>query len=335
MKTAKPVFDARWMGPHGIGRFASEVRSRVDGAYDDLTGADPVSPAGLALLERHGLATLRRPRLFFSPGFAAPMQWRGPVVITVHDLIHLDVPGEAGRGVRTYYERVVRPAVRRAPVVFTMSEHARGRLAEWSGVAPERIAVAGNAAGSTFAPHGPRHQPGYPYVLYVGNHKPHKNLPRLLRAFADPRLADVHLLLTGDADPEVEVLARHEGVAERVHAAGFVSEVDLPGYYRGALALAMPSLYEGFGLPVIEAMACATPVVAADATSIPEVAGEAALLVDPLDVDALAHALVTGVHDDVVRARLVAAGPRQAARFDWDAVGRMVNERLRDATGGL
>ncbi|MBO1765222.1 glycosyltransferase family 1 protein [Allobranchiibius sp. GilTou38] len=329
MTNARPVYDARWSGPHGIGRFAREVRSRLTGDWEDVPGADPVSMRGLMQLQQLATARARHRRLFVSPGFAAPVGWRGPVVPTLHDLMHLDVPGEAGRGVRNYYERVVRPAVRRAPLTLTMSQHAKSRIVAWSGVDGARVLVVGNGVDASYTPRGPVHQPGYPYVLYVGNHRPHKNLPVLLRAMTDPGLRDLHLVMTGDAVADTVRAAGDLGLGQRIHFTGLVPEAQLPAHYRGARVVAMPSRYEGFGLPLLEAMACGVPAVGGDATAVPEIAGDAALLVDPADNDAMAAALVTAAHDTAVRDRLALAGPRRAARFDWDVVGRTVDSALR------
>lgn len=333
MVDSTSVFDARWVGDHGIGRFAREVRPRLSGDWEALTGVHPVSARGLLELQRFGAQRVGARRTFFSPGFCAPIGWRGHVVLTVHDLMHLDVPGEAGDGVRTYYQRVVRPAVRRAPKTFTVSEHAKTRILEWSGVASERVVVIGNGVDAAYSPYGPRFDPGYPYVFYVGNHKPHKNVPRLLQAMADPTLVDLHLAMTGQPVEETMALARKLGILERVHPVGLIPEDRLPAYYRGATAVAMPSLCEGFGLPVLEAMACGIPAVAGKVSAVCELAGDAAVLVDPTDVDAMAHGLARAAFDTATRGQLAHAGPRRAAHFDWGITGALVDETLREING--
>ena len=151
----------------------------------------------------------------------------------------------------------------------------------------------GNGISLAFCAKGARYEPGYRYVLFVGNPRPHKNLSRLVEAFARAKLEpDIRLVITGTVETAALSRADRIGVLARIVPVGTVGEADLARLYRGALCLAMPSLYEGFGLPVLEAMASGTPVLASSATSIPEIAGGAALLVDPRSVDNLAQGLV-------------------------------------------
>lgn len=321
------LFDARWMGSHGIGRFASEVHARLGLPMRDIKGAHPTSARGVAELgvkarrARTGLG----PSVFFSPGYCPPIPPVPPAVITVHDLIHLDVPLEASRGRTLYYDRIVRPALRTMPLTLTVSHFSKQRLVEWSGVSADRILVVGNGVDASFAPDGQAHVAGFPYVLSVGNTKAHKNLPRLIRAVAT--LPDVHLMLSGIADPALIEQARAHGMSERLHFAGKIAEAELPSYYRGALAVAIPSLYEGFGLPALEAMACGIPVVAGNAASLPEVVGDAGILVDPLDSESIAAGLVTAISDETARATARVLGPQRAQSYDWD----IVSERVRSA----
>lgn len=319
------LYDARWAGMHGIGRFAQEVRARLPVSTLDLPGTEPVSLRGLLDLEvqvRRG----RRPgrQLFLSPGYAPPLGWRGPLVFTIHDLIHLEVPGEGSRFKEAYYARVVRPAVARASRVLTVSEYSRQRILEWSGAPPERVTVVANGVDAAFSPQGDRHQPGYPYLLYVGNAKPHKNLPRLLAAFAQLAQPDLRLLLSDHPDPDLRHEALRQGVADRVVFAGRIAEDELPAYYRGAAAVALPSLYEGFGLPALEGMACGVPVVVSRTTSLPEVVGDAGVLIDPHDAESIADGLARALTDTALRQRLRERGPERARLFRWDDVAARV-----------
>lgn len=326
----KPVlFDARWIGAHGIGRFAAEVRKRLPASTTDLYGTDPVSPRGLLELEFRALRSgLDGRSTFFSPGYAPPLSWRGPLVFTVHDLIHVDVQEESSRFKTLYYNSVVRPAMLRARKVLTVSEYSRQRLIEWSSVAPEQVAVVGNGVDAAFSPQGAVHQPGYPYILYVRNTKPHKNVAGLFRAFALMDMPDVKLVLSGAADDDTRHEALRLGILERVVFAGRIPEAELPAYYRGAAVVTMPSLYEGFGLPSLEGMACGVPVVVSGSTSLPEVVGDAGLLVDPHNPESIADGLARALTDTALRQQMRERGLERAKLFHWDAVGSRVRAAL-------
>lgn len=324
------VYDARWIGEHGIGRFAHEVRSRLPEGTIDIPGTDPVSWRGLLELEVQTKLVHRRTRqVFFSPGYMPPISWRGPLIFTIHDLIHLDVAAEASRFKTLYYNHVVRPAIARAQAVLTVSEYSRQRILDWSGAPPEKVVVVGNGVDSAFSPEGLKYDPGYPYVLYVRNTKPHKNVPRLLEAFAQLDVPEVKLMLSGRADEDTRHLALRLGILDRVVFAGRIPEANLPSYYRGAAVVTMPSLYEGFGLPALEGMACGVPVVVSNTTSLPEVVGDAGVLVDPMDPASIAEGLYRALTDTALRADLRERGLIRARRFDWDRVGARVRHELR------
>ena len=301
----------------GLARVAQEVARRLP-QLERLEGGLPLlHPAEPVWLT--GVLARRRPSLFYSPGFNAPPTCPVPFVFTVFDLIHLQIPEESGTRKRLYYQLHVKPAVKRARAVLTGSEYSRAQIVEWSGVDADRVVVIHGAAGEEFTPDGEIHDPGYPYILYVGNHKAHKNLARLVRALAQLRERhSLRLLLPGPVEPELSALARTIGVADRLVFLGQVPDERLPALYRGAVAFVFPSLHEGFGLPPLEAMACGTPVVSSLATSLPEVVGDAAIAVDPLDVDSIANGIDRIVGDEQLRRQLRARGFAQAARFSWD-----------------
>ena len=252
-----------------------------------------------------------------------------PFVQTVFDLIHLRVPELSGAMRRLYYSVLVRPAVRRARAVLTGSDYSRAEILDWSGVDPARVVVIGSAAAEHFAPDGDIFQPGFPYLLYAGNQKPHKNLDRLVQAFARSQERDgLHLLLTGAPNQGLIALARRGGVGDRLVFLGSLQDKELPGIDRGAVALVFPSLYEGFGLPPLEAMACGTPVICSTATSLGEVVGDAAVVIDPLDIDSIADGIDKVVRDEGLRAELCGRGIAQAARFSWDRTAEMTWQTL-------
>ncbi len=322
-------YDPRWSGPHGIGRFADEVIARLPDARPlsfrvrRLSLLDPVATALAALRLREGV--------YFTPGFNPPLRSAVPVVFCIHDLIHLRFPAESTPVRRAYYHLVVAPAARRAARILTGSEFSRREILEWTGLPGERVVVVSDGVAAAFVPDGPRHAPGYPYFLYVGRREPHKNLAGLLAAFAASRCrVDAGLLLTGEPDGATVALARRLGIAERIAFAGALDDTQLAAHYRGAIALTMPSFYEGFGLPMVEAMACGTPVLASNVTALPEVAGEGnALLVDPAREEAIREALDELASRSDLRSELRKRGLARAARFSWPAVAKEVARQLK------
>ncbi|MGH8494484.1 MAG: glycosyltransferase family 4 protein [Moraxellaceae bacterium] len=321
------LFDKRWYGDHGIGRFARMIGEGLALPALPLLG----SPSGAfdPFLLAWVLRSCNASDVFFSPGYNAPFLFRGVRLLTIHDLNHLDVPVSRSFLKTLYYELFIRLAISRAARVLTVSEFSRQRIVEWSGCSPEKVVNVGNGVDPAFNADVSPWQPGFSYFLCVSNRRAHKNEERLLRAFAAADLApDVRLVLSGEATPELLQLAAALGLDERLVFRGRVPETELPSLYRGALALVFPSLYEGFGLPVIEAMACGTAVITANTTSMPEVAGNAALLVDPLSVSEIAAAMLRLHQDVLLRQELAARGLLRAQQFSWDAVAARVRAVL-------
>jgi glycosyltransferase involved in cell wall biosynthesis len=202
--------------------------------------------------------------------------------------------------------------------VLTVSEYSRNEIREWAQVGDEKVVNVGNGVGLQFCGSGGRYDPGYPYLLYVGSHKPHKNLARLLKAFAISGVRrSVRLVLTGARDSKISARVEDLGLNGDVRFVEFPGDESLADLYRGAEGFVFPSLYEGFGLPPLEAMACGVPVLTSNVCSLPEVVGDAAILVDPLDVDAIADGIRRLVCDSELRARLQTEGPLRARRFSW------------------
>jgi glycosyltransferase involved in cell wall biosynthesis len=320
--------DSRWRGKHGIGRFATEVLSRI-GAYrsvrDSIPLLHPLEPAWLAATVR-----LERPAVYFTPGFNPPPYSPCPTVFVIHDLIHLRT-GEASFAKRLYYEAVVRPAARRAAAVLTVSESSKNEILEWARVPPSKVVVVGNGASSAFTSCGPKAATPQPYFLYVGNFKPHKNVPRILEAFSRSGLAnDFRLVMAGLPDVKTVAKIRNLKLSHRVSCAGSPSDSDLAAFYRGATALVTPSLAEGFGLPALEAMACGCPVVAAHRGAQREVLGEAGILVNPESIEDIAGGMYRAT-DLECRTRAVSTGYQRASRFSWDATAARVREILHSA----
>jgi glycosyltransferase involved in cell wall biosynthesis len=273
----------------------------------------------------------RRADLLYCPANLAPIASRRNAVV-IHDvaaLAHSDWYG------RTYgaWQRLVLPALaRRARLVLTVSRFSRGEIVERLGVPEDSVAVIPNGVSDTFSPSadpGPAREAlglDRPYVLTLATRSARKNIAVLGEAAAALRPLGVELVSAGGGRGYLRGGEQPPG-----RALGYVPERLLPGLYAGALALAMPSLYEGFGLPCLEAMACGTPVVAADRAALPETCGDAALLADPDDPEAFATALVRAATDQDERARLIAAGRERAATFTWRRTAELTDAALAAA----
>jgi glycosyltransferase involved in cell wall biosynthesis len=276
--------------------------------------------------------------LFHSPDFTLPPVARGTrTLLTVHDLSFIRDPASAVDVLRAYLNRVVPRSVARADHVLADSQATRADLIELYGTPPEKISVLYSGVNDSFRPvrdpaalRSVRERYGLgdaPFILAVGTLQPRKNYVRLIQAFARLPQPEVQLAFVGGRGwlydsifAEVERL----GLGDRVRFPGFALDSDLPALYSAARVLAYPSLYEGFGLPILEAFACGTPVVASTASCLPEVAGDAALLVPPTDVDALAVALDTAISDESVRAELLGRAPARLALFSWEKSARQL-----------
>ncbi len=319
--------DQRWIGDHGIGRFARHVLA--DLAYRPVPLAGhPAAPLDVWRLTR-ALRELTPNDLFFSPGYNSPFFCPSPFVFTIHDLSHIYCPENTSPLIQLYYATIVKRACHRAASILTVSEFTRGQIVEWSGVPPEKVSNVGCGVDDAYRPEGDSYGLPFPYLLCVSNRKRHKNEFRVVEAFARAGLgAGLHLVFTGTPTAELAACLEQHGVAARVHFAGIVPEAKLPALYRGAEALVFPSLYEGFGLPLLEAMVCGTPVVTSNITAMPEVAGGAALLVDPTSVEQISAAMTQVVTDTAVCRRLREKGLARAAQFSWASTVVRVHESL-------
>jgi glycosyltransferase involved in cell wall biosynthesis len=257
-----------------------------------------------------------------------------PQVTVVHDLIPLDFPDAYPRQ-QLYFRRLVPAMLRRARMVVAVSEATRRRVLDAYGLPPARVRTILNGFDADrFSADGPAlGDGGLPYVLFVGNVLPHKNLPRLVEAVARVTVSmPARLVVAGAGRPRA--IAQLRALAERVRATveirSTLPPAELPPLLRGARALVLPSLAEGFGLPAVEAMACGTPVIASNVSALPEVVGDAALLVDPLDVAALGDAIARVLSDDRLRKELSARGRERAARFSWSRCGAAMLDVARE-----
>ena len=267
--------------------------------------------------------------VYHAPDFIPPFVRRVPAVVTIHDLAFLKWPELLTERSRRYYGQVAR-AVRSAERVIAVSARTRADLIELVDAPARRIEVVYEAADERFRPVDAGSvasvltRLGLPerYFLFVGTREPRKNLRRLLEAYAgvSEEAGSPDLVIAGRAGWLSEDLEGHAaflGIERRAHFTGGVADGDLPALYSGATAFVLPSIYEGFGLPTLEAMACQTPVIASTGGSLPEIVGDAALLVDPFDVAALAGALRRVWRESALRQEMVERGCARARLFSW------------------
>jgi glycosyltransferase involved in cell wall biosynthesis len=280
------------------------------------------------------------PDALFVPSHVVP--WNVPllrhmrVVTTVHDLGFLHFPAAHTWFQHVYLRVSTYWATKAADTVIAISQATADDLVAYTGIARERVVVVPHGVSPRFAPDTATPQPWQRYMVYVGTLQPRKNLMRLIQAFAVAQCQPhTQLLIAGRAgwlSEPLQAEITRLGLTERVHLLGFVPDAQLPALLAGARAFVFPSLYEGFGMPVLEAMAAGTPVICANTSALPEVAGDAACLVDPLSVPDIAAAMTRMDHDDMWHAQLRQRGLERVQSFTWQTCAR---QTLRAIIGQL
>ena len=274
--------------------------------------------------------------LFHGLAYALSLAWPKRSVVTIFDLSFLRHPEHLNRPNRLYLTFSTRLSTRRAARIFTISQHARAEAVELLGVPPDRVVTTYCGVDQRFRPIATSELRAFRsakqlperFVLYLGTLEPRKNVATLVKAYARMRQAwpEAPLLVLAGGQgwkyqPILDAI-RASGLAEQVRLVGYVPADELALWYNAAGLFVYPSLYEGFGLPPLEAMACGTAVVASRAASLPEVVGEAGLLVNPLDEQALAEAMRQALQDDGLRHRMSEAGLEQSRQFSWQRMAR-------------
>jgi glycosyltransferase involved in cell wall biosynthesis len=279
-----------------------------------------------------------RVNLYHATDFVLPPTLpRTRTLLTVHDLSFVRVPETASPSLKKYLDTVVPRSVAHADHVLADSQATKDDLVALYGVAEQKVTVLLSGVDPRFARvdvtdlmpalRAKYHIGDRPYIFSVGTVQPRKNYPRLIRALAALRAEghDIGLVIAGGRgwlDDPIYSAIRSNTLAQYVHLIGFADDEDLPALYSGATAFAFPSLYEGFGLPILEAFGCGTPVVTANVSSLPEVAGDTALMIDPTDTEALTDALRQLLQDSALRQRLIIGGLERVKQFSWDAAAQ-------------
>jgi len=288
-----------------------------------------------------------RPDVFFVPAHVIPWPDVNPVsaVVTAHDLGYLHYPAKHPLSERLYLDWSTRHSARTARRVIAVSNATKQDLVSLNGIPAQKIRVVHSGIDSKLQPiDNPQklsdlrdklHIPG-PYVLHVGRIQSRKNLTRLVEAFSQIKdlIPDLRLVLAGRevwGGQSVSNRITQLGLEDAVIRIGYVKEDDLPTLYSGAIVYAFPSLYEGFGFPALEAMACGTAVVCSNTSSLPELVGDAALTVAPTDVTALAESMARLIMDEELRGTLIARGFERVKLFTWDSATKATLNVLTEA----
>ena len=351
------AIDARKLHDYGIGTYVRNLVSglaRQDGddtyvllcREDDQAYARSLGPRFEALVETAGNYSLREQvsvplalarakiDLFHAPHYVVSPLTRCPFIVTIHDCIHLRFPQYLpNRAAYLYARLVMTQSARRAKRVLTVSRASKEDILRYLRVPAEKVEVVYNALDERLAAPPTdvdlqrvreRYLLTSPFILYTGNVKPHKNIDRLIEAYSILRrrgVEDVKLVIIGEEISKYANLRRlvHRfQLHQHVRFFGFVNDHTLAAMYRLASMFVFPSLYEGFGLPPLEAMAAGVPVITSNTSSLPEVVGDAALLIDPMDAGAIADAMARLLGDRSLRDDLIARGHARVHAFSWD-----------------
>jgi glycosyltransferase involved in cell wall biosynthesis len=313
----------------GVQRYIGEILQRLVPKLEEIR-----PPRAIAGMRGHGWEQGILPYrvggdVLWSPANTGPLALMRQVV-TIHDVVPLDHPEWLNPRFAALHRWLIPRIARRAAHVITISEFTRRRILEHTGVPPEKVSVIYNGVDSRFTPQSEEDidrmireldLPSRSYVLTLGSIEPRKNLPRLLEAWARllPRIPDETWLVVSGLPGRSQVYdrVRIKQVPDRVRFIGYAPDHCLPALYSGARAFAYLSLYEGFGLPLLEAMACGAPVITGNATSLPEVVGDAGILADPEDVQEISAALERILVDNDLRQRLSARGLARSKNYSW------------------
>jgi glycosyltransferase involved in cell wall biosynthesis len=321
--------------------FVASLGPRFEGLADRSTHYSVREQLTIPLALRR-----RRLDLFHAPHYVVPRLVPCPYIVTIHDCIHLRFPQYLPNRLAPLYARtMMHVAARGARRVLTVSQASKLDIVHYLHLPAEQVEVIYNApderiTAPPLAEDVARTRDRYlltsPFILYTGNIKPHKNLDRLIEAYALLRrsgIEDHKLLIIGDEVSKYPNLRRQVHrfqLHQHVRFLGFVPDATLAALYRLAAVFVFPSLYEGFGLPPLEAMAAGAPVITSNVSSLPEVVGDAALLIDPLNPAALAEAIARVLSDAPLRADLVRRGLARAGTFSWERSAARVHEVYRD-----
>lgn len=271
--------------------------------------------------------------LIYTPIPEAPLYSKSRFIVMAHDLIPLRFP-RLTSPLTNYFRYVVPLVLEQAEHIICNSQATARDLSDYYGIPANKITPILLGYDAThFYPRPSANNNEPPYFLYLGRQDPYKNLAGLIKAFANLPNQDYHLAIAGSKDPrftpQLEQQAAELGVTSRIQWLDYLSYQDLPNVISNALALVMPTFWEGFGLPVLEAMACGTPVITSNLASLPEITGDAAILINPGDTKAITSAMLKIAQDSVMHTQLSQLSIQRAKQFSWNKTGTLTKEVLQ------
>ena len=321
----KILVDSRWDGDSGIGRVYREVIKRappnikISEVGKSFSLGSPLSPLHLAKQ-----ITSQPADVFWSPSFMPPLISKIPYIVTVHDLMHLHYYSKFHA---FYMRHVLAPLFKKSRSIITVSEFTKQLLITELGLSSDLIKLVYNGVDDSFSTNKDIYTLNRPYILYVGNRRGYKNIERMIVAFSKANISkDTVFALSGKSSPELEKIIRENNIEGRVSFLGHIEEQKLPSIYKGASALFYMSLMEGFGLPIIEAMASGTSVITSNTSSLAEISNGAAAICNPLNVKEMTAQLELVLNTSGYRSELQLKGLENAKRFVWDKTAKQTWE---------
>ena len=269
----------------------------------------------------------KKPDVFWSPGFMPPLHSNCPFVITIHDLIHLNYYSVAHK---IYYHTVIKYLAKRAFKIMTVSDFSKNDIVNRLNINKDRITTVYPGVDEVFFSDTIPYFLDRPYFLYVGNRRKYKNIERSLRAFAQ-LTTNFYFVLTGDIDKDLLQLITKLGIQRQVKFVGKQTDKELVSLYKGAVALVFVSLYEGFGIPNIEALACGTNVVTSNISAMPEVVNDQGIIVDPHNVETIKNGLKKAIEQYPATQEMKSARIARARTFNWDNTAKTVWGAVQNA----
>jgi glycosyltransferase involved in cell wall biosynthesis len=329
----------------GVQRYLLELLTRIGSELNHIKPKQPLSGVVGHAWEQLVLpAIIGKNDILFSPSNTGPLT-HNKQVVTLHDVVPLDHPEWLNKRFAQWYRFLTPKLVKHASKIITVSNYSKERILFHTGINPDKIEVVYNCVDSRFCPQGldEIHQalnildiPTNRYLLSLGSLEPRKNIGGLLDAWSrivDRISDDIWLVVVGAKGSDLifkNITIPNQ--LKRVHFTGRVDEKHLPSLYSGALAFCYLSIYEGFGLPPLEAMACGTPVLTGNVSSLPEVVGDGGLMVDPTDIDEISDYMFEIIENTTLRQKLHINGQKQAKKFNWDISAKKTLDILCDCS---